>query len=275
MTDEELTDGLVPEGPVSDTRPTRRKILMAVLIGAGALLLAGGLGVVGYSAYARLAQALEGLQTAYTAEQTTARELGQKAEGLSTALDQAQTRVKALEASHKASEEERGKQEARSARLETAVQGLQTASTAEQASAKKLAEKADELSKAMEQIRARLKAREEQPGDLVQLNHALGLSYSKRGMNEDAVKAFQTALKFDPNHAEAHFELARLYIGHFDDKKSGAFHLRRYLQQKPTAKESERVKGWLMKVDKELQADKERKDWGTPDVNRGLQRIFD
>ena len=106
------------------------------------------------------------------------------------------------------------------------------------------------------------------------MNHALGTSYSKREMNEEALKAFRLALKFDPNHAESHFDLARLYIEHFDDKEFAAPHLRRYLQLKPAAKDSERIKGWLMKAEKEFEMKKERQSWGRG-FYRGLQRIFD
>jgi tetratricopeptide (TPR) repeat protein len=218
--------------------------------------------------------AIQAVQTAYAAELATARRGStQKEEELLKALGQAQAQVRALEAGQKTSEDERGKLEARSARLETAIQGLQTN---EQTTVKKLTERAEELSKGLEQVRARLKAREEPPsGDLAVLNHALGRSYSQRGMHGAAVAAFRTALTFDPNHAESHFELARLYIGHFEDKRSGVTHLQRYLQLKPMAKDAERVKGWLMRAEKELAADKERKSWGKMNINWGLPRIFD
>src|SRR5207247_11091813 len=111
--------------------------------------------------------------------------------------------------------------EAKKRKSQAKGQGLQTAHAAEQDTAKKLTEKAEELSKALEQAQARrVKAREEKPADLPGLNYALGMSYSKRGMKEEARNAFQTALKFDPNYGEAHFELARLYLVSFDDNRS-------------------------------------------------------
>jgi tetratricopeptide (TPR) repeat protein len=338
MTDVELSDGpMIDEGgPGRTPAPKRRTITWVVLVGASALGVLAGVGAMTYSTYTKLDLSLQGLQAAYTAEQTAARQLARKAEELSKSLAEAQSQVRALEASHKASEGERAKQEARSTRLEMAIQAVQTAyaaelatarrgstqkeeelmralgqaqaqvraleasqkasedergklearstrletaiqglQTTEQATVKKLTERAEELSKGLEQVRARLRSREEQPSDLAVLNHALGRSYSKRGMHGAALAAFQTALTFDPNHAESHFELARLYIGHFEDKRSGVSHLRRYLQLNPTAKDAERVKGWLMKAEKELAADKERKGWGKMDVNRELPRIFD
>ena len=132
------------------------------------------------------------------------------------------------------------------------------------------------MSKALEQAQARrVKAREEKPADLPGLNYALGMSYSKRGMKEEARNAFQTALKFDPNYAEAHFELARLYLVSFDDNRSATRHFRQYLALKPTAEDAERVKGWLMKTEKELNADKQRQGWGKMGLVGGLRRIFE
>ncbi len=224
----------------------------------------------------KLATAYQGLQTAHAAEQASTRKLGQTTEELSKALQEAQARVKALEVSQKAVEQQKSELEARSAKLETTVQGLQTAYAAEQDTAKKLTQKAEELSKALEQVQARrVKAREEKPADLPGLNYALGVSYSKRRMKEEARNAFQTALKFDPNYAEAHFELAKLYLASFDDTRSATRHFRQYLALKPTAEDAERVKGWLMKTEMELNAVKERQGWGKMGLVGGLRRIFE
>ncbi len=224
----------------------------------------------------KLATAYQGLQTAHAAEQASTRKLGQTTEELSKALQEAQARVKALEVSQKAVEQQKSELEARSAKLETTVQGLQTAYAAEQDTAKKLTQKAEELSKALEQAHARrVKAREEKPADLPGLNYALGVSYSKRRMKEEARNAFQTALKFDPNYAEAHFELAKLYLASFDDTRSATRHFRQYLALKPTAEDAERVKGWLMKTEMELNAVKERQGWGKMGLVGGLRRIFE
>src|SRR5437899_24298 len=345
--EEGMTEGEMPDEGMLDVgmtderirKPKPRKIRAAVVIGALALGLLGGGGMIAYFTHTNLDLTIQGLETAYTAEQTAAkklvrraqelsktsaqaqarakaleerqkaseaergnlevrnkklatayqglqtanaaeqastRRLGQTAEELSKALQEAQARVKALEVSQKAVEQQKSELEARSAKLETTVQGLQTAYAAEQDTAKKLTEKAEELSKALEQAQARrVKAREEKPADLPGLNYALGMSYSKRGMKEEARNAFQTALKFDPNYAEAHFELARLYLVSFDDNRSATRHFRQYLALKPTAEDAERVKGWLMKTEKELNADKQRQGWGKMGLVGGLRRIFE
>jgi tetratricopeptide (TPR) repeat protein len=260
----------------------------------------------------RLETAVQGLQAAKAAEQATAGRLTQRAQELTSALEQEKARVRGLEVSQKASEQGKSELAAKSAKLETAMQGLQTAYAAEQATTKKLIQKAEELSKALEEVQARLKTselkagekktgevktgeartgevrtgeartgerkavREERPGSsLADLHHALGLGYSKAGMNKEALKAFQTALLFDPNHSESHLDLARLYLGHFDDKKSATPHLRQFLMLRPESKDYERVKGWLIRVEKELTVDKERKSYGKMEINKGLHRIFD
>jgi tetratricopeptide (TPR) repeat protein len=255
----------------------------------------------------KLETAVRGLQAAKAAEQATAGRLTQRAQELTSALEQEKARVRGLEVSQKASEQGKNELAAKSAKLETAMQGLQTAYAAEQATTKKLVQKAEELSKALEEVQAKLKTselkaverktgevktgegktgevrtgerkavREERPGSsLADLHHALGVGYSKAGMNKEALKAFQTALLYDPNHSESHLDLARLYIGHLDDKKSATPHLRQFLMLRPESKDYERVKGWLIRVEKELTVDKERKSYGKMEINKGLHRIFD
>src|SRR6266571_1949464 len=292
-TEEGMTEGEMPDEGMLDVgktdesirKPKPRKIRAAVVIGALALGLLGGGGMIAYFTHTNLDLTIQGLETAYTAEQTAAKRLVRRAQELSKTSAQAQARAKALEERQKASEAERGnlevskkaaeqqksELEARSAKLETTVQGLQTAYAAEQDTAKKLTQKAEELSKALEQAHARrVKAREEKPADLPGLNYALGVSYSKRRMKEEARNAFQTALKFDPNYAEAHFELAKLYLASFDDTRSATRHFRQYLALKPTAEDAERVKGWLMKTEMELNADKQRQGWGKMGLVGGL-----
>ena len=107
MTDDGMIeDGLTQTGMTEGgmTAPKPRKVRWAVLIGAVALGLLVGGGVIAYFTYTKLDLTLRGLQTAYTAEQTTAKRLARKAEELSKALEQAQARVKALEENQKASE---------------------------------------------------------------------------------------------------------------------------------------------------------------------------
>ncbi|MBI2998840.1 MAG: hypothetical protein HYY46_10410, partial [Deltaproteobacteria bacterium] len=95
------------------------------------------------------------LQTAFSAEQAKTRELAQKGDELLKAMVQGQARVQALEEIQKASEQEKGKLEAKGENVETALQELQMAYGAEQAKSREITHKADELLKAVEQAQER------------------------------------------------------------------------------------------------------------------------
>src|SRR5437879_10249342 len=76
MTDDGIIeDGLTQAGLTEGgmIAPKPRKVRWAVLIGAVALGLLVGGGVIAYFTYTKLDLTLRGLQTAYTAEQTTAK----------------------------------------------------------------------------------------------------------------------------------------------------------------------------------------------------------
>jgi tetratricopeptide (TPR) repeat protein len=201
---------------------------------------------------AKLATAFQQVQTAYATEQAKTKKLTQKADELLKALEQAQTRVKALEESHRASGQEQGQLEAKAAKRATAVQELQTAHATEQAKTKKSTQ---EMADTLELV-SRFGA------DIVALYHTIGISYNMLGMNEEALKAFQMAVELDPNHAESHFDLARVYIEYLDDSESAVPHFRRYVQLRPEAEDAERIRGWLMKAEKELKVKQEWRRWG-------------
>src|SRR5207245_2988000 len=140
--------------------PMQRQTRAAVDISALALGLAGRGGMIAYFTHTNLHVTVQGLETAYTAEQTAAKKLVRRAQELSKTSAQAQARVKALEESQKVSEAERGNLEVRNTKLATAYQGLQTANAAEQATTRSLGQTAEELSKALKEAQARVKALE-------------------------------------------------------------------------------------------------------------------
>jgi regulator of sirC expression with transglutaminase-like and TPR domain len=178
-------------------------------------------------------------------------------------MEQTQARVKAVGESRRAAGQAKGKLEAKGTKLETALQELQTPYATEQAKTQKPTK---EMAKTLELI-TRLRV------DMVALHHAIGVRYNMMAMNEEALKAFQMAVELDPNHAESHFDLARVYIEYLDDSESAVPHFRRYVQLRPEAKDVEQIKGWLMKVEKELEIKKERRGWGKG-LSQGLYKIF-
>jgi tetratricopeptide (TPR) repeat protein len=248
-------------------QPRQKAITWGVLIGALGLLGSGML--IAYSISTKLETALGELQTAYAAEQAETQKLTQEAEALVKAMEQAQARVKAVEGSHRAARQAKGKFEAKATKLAkdtklaTALRELQTPYATEQAKTQKPTK---EMAKTPEPV-SRFGA------DIVTSYHAIGISYNMLGMNEEAVKAFQMAVELDPNHAESHFDLARVYIEYLDDSESAVPHFRRYVQLRPEAKDVEQIKGWLMKVEKELKIKKEHRQWGKG-LSQGLYKIF-
>ena len=96
------------------------------------------------------------------------------------------------------------------------------------------------------------------------------------GINEEALKEFQTALELNPDHAESHFDLARIYSEYSGDSASAAPHFRKYVQLRPEARDTERVRGWLLKVEKELETKHNQKHWEKKRDGffQGLYKIF-
>ncbi len=165
------------------------------------------------------------LKSKLRAEQAKNKELTLKAKGLSKAMEQAEARVKALKESTRARK----------------VAKLETEHQAEQAKTEKLTRDMAAMLELVTRFRA----------DLVVLHHALGVSYNKLGINEKALQEFQAALEINPDHAESHFDLGRVYIEYLDDSASAAPHFRKYVRLRPEAREAEPIKGWLIKVEKE------------------------
>jgi tetratricopeptide (TPR) repeat protein len=254
----------------------------------------------------KLETAMKVLQKAYIVEQVKTRKLTQKANELSRAVEQAKGRgklpgqppaqlkamkqaqgpgkdvnqladrlkemeqvraqVDALEESREAPEQEKGKEEGQAAseqekgkleanetKLEAVLENLQNAYDAEQAKTERFTDERADMIGLVIRLRS----------EMVTLHYTTGINYNNLGKNEEALKAFLMALKLNPNHAESHFELARLYMEHLGDKESAVAHFRRYLRLRPEANNAERIKGWLLRTETELRAKKDQRSWGT------------
>ena len=248
----------------------------------------------------KLETAMKVLQKAYIAEQVKTRKLTQKAKELSRAVEQAKGRgkvpgqppaqlkamnqsqgpgkdvnqladrlkemeqvraqVDALEKGREASEQEKGKEEsqasseqekgkleAKGTKLEAALENIKKAYDAEQAKTERFIDERAEMIGLVIRLRS----------EMVTLHHTIGINF------EEALKAFLMALKLNPNHAESHFELARLYMEYLGDKESAVAHFRRYVRLRPEANNAERIKGWLLRTETELRAKKDQRNWGT------------
>ncbi len=226
---------------------------------------------------AKVETALEVVQRAYIAEQVKTKKLGQKGGELSRALAEAQAQadklnqaerplkemeqvraqLKALEEIQKASGQGKGEFKVAGTRLESMLQKLETAYYAEQAKIDQFTQERAEMIALIVRLRA----------EMVDLNYTLGVNYKKLGMNKHAIEAFQTALDLDPDHADSHFELARVYNS-LGNREMAMVQFQQYVHLRPYAKDVERVKGWLLRVESEVRA-KKRQRLGPKDYSSG------
>jgi len=218
----------------------------------------------------KIETALQVVQRAYIDEQTKSKKLNQKSAELAQVLEdlrarenelkqaspplqemeQVRAQLKALEESQKASGKEKGEFKVAGTRLESMLQNLDTAYYAAQAKIDKFTQERAEMIGLIIRLQT----------EVVVLNYTLGVNYKKLGMNRSAIKAFQTALELDPDHADSHFELARVYDA-LGERELAMVQFRQYVQLRPYAEDVERVKGWLLRVESELSAIKRAKGW--------------
>ena len=218
----------------------------------------------------KIETALQVVQRAYIDEQTKSKKLNQKSAELAQVLEdlrarenelkqaspplqemeQVRAQLKALEESQKASGKEKGEFKVAGTRLESMLQNLDTAYYAAQAKIDKFTQERAEMIGLIIRLQT----------EVVVLNYTLGVNYKKLGMNRSAIKAFQTALELDPDHADSHFELARVYDA-LGERELAMAQFRQYVQLRPYAEDVERVKGWLLRVESELSAKKRAKGW--------------
>ncbi len=219
---------------------------------------------------AKVETAIEVVQRAYIAEQSKTKKLGRKAEELSKGLEEAQARadklnqavrplkemervraqLKALEERQKASGKEKADFKVKGTRLESMLQKLETAYYAEQVKVDKVTRERAEMIALIIRLRV----------EMVDLNYTLGVNYKKLGMNKHAIEAFQTALDLDPDHADSHFELAKVYNA-LGDREMAREQFQQYVRLRPNAKDVERVKGWLLRVESEISAKRRQRIW--------------
>lgn len=218
----------------------------------------------------KIETALQVVQRAYIDEQTKSKKLNQKSAELAQVLEdlrarenelkqaspplqemeQVRAQLKALEESQKASGKEKGEFKVAGTRLESMLQNLDTAYYAAQAKIDKFTQERAEMIGLIIRLQT----------EVVVLNYTLGVNYKKLGMNRSAIKAFQTALELDPDHADSHFELARVYDA-LGERELAMAQFRQYVQLRPHAEDVERVKGWLLRVESELSVIKRAKGW--------------
>jgi len=58
----------------------------------------------------------------------------------------------------------------------------------------------------------------------------IGMLFYEHKRPKRAINAFETVIRIDPSHKEAHFNLGLLYMRPYHNKKKAMHHFRRYLR---------------------------------------------
>lgn len=74
------------------------------------------------------------------------------------------------------------------------------------------------------------------------LYEELGTAYTKAGLFDEAIEAYQKSLISNPNNADIHYYLGLLYQKSNKNVEKAVFHFKRYLYLKPDAKNREEVR---------------------------------
>ncbi|MBI2496303.1 MAG: tetratricopeptide repeat protein [Candidatus Omnitrophica bacterium] len=73
----------------------------------------------------------------------------------------------------------------------------------------------------------------------------LGVVYAQAQRYDEAIEAYQSALRFAPQHAETHYNLGLLYQQVEHDREKAAWHFRKYLELNPKAADRDEVQQWI------------------------------
>lgn len=96
--------------------------------------------------------------------------------------------------------------------------------------------------------------------ETAEMHYNMGVFFTENKKFERAEKEYLRALDFDPNDQKVHYNLGYLYAEDLDKHDKAVFHLEKFLQLDPNAKESEAIRSYIT----------ERQAWdGTGPVKRG------
>ena len=81
--------------------------------------------------------------------------------------------------------------------------------------------------------------------ETAEMHYNMGVFFTDNKEFERAEKEYQRALEFDPNNLKVHYNLGYLYAEDLNRQDKAVFHLEKFLQIDPAAKESEAVRSYL------------------------------
>ena len=104
---------------------------------------------------------------------------------------------------------------------------------------KERARRKDELSSDNAEVKSKIQAikalEETLAGERALYHYNLAVAYTTAKLYAEAIDAYETALKFDPNNADAHYNLGLLYSNIKDDPLKAEEHYKKYLELNPDA----------------------------------------
>lgn len=107
----------------------------------------------------------------------------------------------------------------------------------------------EKLQKEKKELEGKLKSLEETLQKERGLYHYnLAVSYAQAGLYDEAAEAYEKSLTFNPDNADAHYNLGLLYKDVKSDPDNAVLHFRKYLELKPDAEDKEEVLGFIDKL---------------------------
>ena len=85
--------------------------------------------------------------------------------------------------------------------------------------------------------------------ETAEMHYNMGVFFTNNKEFERAEKEYIRALDFDPNNLKVHYNLGYLYAEDLNKQDKAVFHLEKYLQIDPNAKESEAVRSYITTLD--------------------------
>lgn len=80
-------------------------------------------------------------------------------------------------------------------------------------------------------------------------HYNLGVLYAQNRDMDLAVEEFKVALGYNPDNANAHYNLGIIFDDYFKDKESARYHYRKFLELSPTSDDADSVREWLKVLD--------------------------
>lgn len=105
------------------------------------------------------------------------------------------------------------------------------------------------LAKEKKELEGKVKALEETLQKERGLYHYnLAVSYTQAKLYDEAVEAYEKSLTFNPDNADAHYNLGLLYAGYKNDPDKAVLHYRKYLELRPDASDKDDVLALIDKL---------------------------